>query len=53
MSWLLISALVWVAVSVPTALLLGRAMRSADGEREGETTERDPSARGSRDFGPR
>ena len=42
MSWLLIAALAWVAVSVPTALLLGRALRRADVDWEGQSGGRAP-----------
>src|SRR5690348_6415975 len=33
MTWLLIGALVWVAVAVPAALLIGRAIREGDARR--------------------
>jgi len=34
MTWLLIGALIWVALAVPLALLIGRAIRRADKEHE-------------------
>lgn len=36
MTWWLIGALVWVALAVPAALLLGRALREADVRRAAE-----------------
>jgi hypothetical protein len=36
MSWLLIGALVWVAVAVPAALMIGRGVRLADARRTTE-----------------
>jgi hypothetical protein len=36
MTWLLIGVVVWIAVAVPAALVIGRAIRTADARRAGE-----------------
>jgi hypothetical protein len=37
MTWLLIGALVWVALAVPAALLIARSIRTADAHRVAES----------------
>src|SRR5690348_13539212 len=40
MTWLLIGALVWVALAVPAALLIGRSIREGDARRTVEAEAR-------------
>lgn len=45
MTWLLIGALVWIALALPAALVIGRAIRIADAHRDAELAARAPRGR--------